>query len=721
MTNRIEWKPSQLFGLLVLLLSMLVGCSGGDDGGGAGGSGGMSQGDVGMRPMTDGGVGDVVTPDCTADTDCADNEYCSSGVCNEGCRLTPTACADQDGVGRGCDPMTRTCVELVLCCSAGEGCADVLPADCPGQRCETDEGCAGAQRCSSTGVCVEPAVCTEQTDCLGDRVCEAGVCRSPCEENADCEGAQVCRDGQCLAQCDTETACEDGYECSDSGVCEPQTPCSSSDDCDGGVCQDGYCGPACSADQPCPDGRRCTDEGVCVVVEMCVPEACASGECLDDENCVPACSENAECAGAEVCDDGRCVAPCVVGECDGNLICDVDSGRCIEPLGCLDNPNICPQGFVCGDGGVCVEAPECNSDMECARDGLICDDNECVSGCTAVDGLRPCGPGSICDPMTLRCIDEGCLGDNDCPDAFICTPERVCRPGCVLSGVCPGNRVCDGATGICPELTDSCQAAADCDGDRVCDCVVRGDCGADGGRCIDPCLNTAACRAIDPTTQCNMNTGICERDPDACLGAFDDARCGPGRICGPGARCVAGCRVDNDCEEGFVCLDGNLCGLEPECRVDAECDAGFRCADGVCTDTCQQDPDCPDGFICGAERTCAPDLGCVDDADCLGIDGTICLNFNCSPRCGDNADCPGAQVCAVGSGLCVDGCFDDLDCPGGVCSPVTAQCEAPPRCVDDNDGVCALGEVCIEGECVAGCQQDPQVCDPGTVCDVQTN
>ena len=140
MTNRIEWKPSQLFGLLVLLLSMPVGCSGGDDGGGAGGSGGMSQGDIGMRPMTDGGVGDVVTPDCTADTDCADNEYCSSGVCNEGCRLTPTACADQDGVGRGCDPMTRTCVELVLCCSAGEGCADVLPADCPGQRCEADEG-----------------------------------------------------------------------------------------------------------------------------------------------------------------------------------------------------------------------------------------------------------------------------------------------------------------------------------------------------------------------------------------------------------------------------------------------------------------------------------------------------------------------------------------------------------------------------------------------------
>ena len=242
-----------------------------------------------------------------------------------------------------------------------------------------------------------------------------------------------------------------------------------------------------------------------------------------------------------------------------------------------------------------------------------------------------------------------------------------------------------------------------------------------GGVCLDPCQNDASCQQNDPRSACNLRTGLCEVDPDACRGPIDDVRCGIGRICGDGGRCLDGCRIDQDCRGGEVCLDNNQCGLQPECQNDAECRAGFRCEAGVCSNICGGPADCPAGFLCNDNQTCELDLACADDTDCIDINGTICVAGTCSDRCVDNAVCPGAQVCLVATGRCIDGCVDDFACPGQICNPATAQCEDKPACQNDDDGVCAQGEICVDDRCVAGCTVNLGLCRADQQCDAATN
>jgi hypothetical protein len=121
-------------------------------------------------------------------------------------------------------------------------------------------------------------------------------------------------------------------------------------------------------------------------------------------------------------------------------------------------------------------------------------------------------------------------------------------------------------------------------------------------RCGDPggascpaglaCVASICQRAGTPSDVCSP----CERRPDACEGAGDEARCidlGSGRVCG------RACSIDADCGAGFACrkttesgdlqcvsLDGcrngaNTCTTDAQC-VNATSTTNVKCQDGAC-------------------------------------------------------------------------------------------------------------------------------------------
>ncbi|MCB9567339.1 MAG: choice-of-anchor L domain-containing protein [Myxococcales bacterium] len=76
-----------------------------------------------------------------------------------------------------------------------------------------------------------------------------------------------------------------------------------------------------------------------------------------------------------------------------------------------------------------------------------------------------------------------------------------------------------------------------------------------------------------------------------------------------------------------------------------------------------------------------------------------------------DADCPNGQFCNAMSGMCEPGCNEDADCMAPtVCDLESNTCKG---CVVD--GNCALGTICVESECVPGCN-DQQPCQGGLKC-----
>lgn len=101
-------------------------------------------------------------PECQADDDCDDSEYCTNaGECNEGCRQDPDNCAEET---EACGP-DRECHE---------------------RDCDNDDDCPGDLYCLQPfGNCV--AVCDGDGDCPDGFHCDANRCVRGCVDNADAE------------------------------------------------------------------------------------------------------------------------------------------------------------------------------------------------------------------------------------------------------------------------------------------------------------------------------------------------------------------------------------------------------------------------------------------------------------------------------------------------------------------------------------------------------
>jgi hypothetical protein len=282
-----------------------------------------------------------------------------------------------------------------------------------------------------------------------------------CAADADCGNDQYCEIegdafiGECQAGCRSDS-CDSGQECNlDTRECG-FPPCEGDNTCPSGTyCnEDQECSTGCRVDQACPDefdedgrlllcdpsSRECVPHSPCCIAGGDDTDQCqaytatqcdeAGGQLIqnallcDDNPCGQGCEVDANCRPLDVgastfyCDpiDLRCNEGCREGECDGDLVCDLDRRRCIQQS-CVVQED-CANGQYCDlTSFTCVSG--CSQNEDC-NVGESCLGNTCVSRCDP-DMPGDCGEGNYCDADTLICR-QSCATHDDCEDQEACDP-----------------------------------------------------------------------------------------------------------------------------------------------------------------------------------------------------------------------------------------------------------------------------------------------------------
>ncbi len=368
-----------------------------------------------------------------------------------------------------------------------------------------------------------------------------------------------------------------------------------------------------------------------------------------------------------------------------------------------------------------------------------CDDEDPRRSPNAVETPGD-GFDSNCDAQD----DLPCVRATDCPPAWYCDNDFLCRPGCRSTDCRPGLQ-CHSLDRIClpADLNLSCGRDADCPAGTYCRLYVAPGSEVFGSTC-------------EPTVGPGRAGAACEADAECASDA-----------CFYGSTCLGLCRDDSDCAPGSACAWTRLNVGETENRFRVclrqiqACDSPSDCGAGdVCT--LLPRPDAPRGFTLaclpapadagpgGSGAPCADDSACRTGI-CLG-DGT------CFGPCADDAECPAGRRCYdagiffiddggtalvaddVLSGLpyCALDSGSDAPCDGQRRCPAGETC-APRRAAEGNrfetrcqtaegpggagepcdaDAACQLG-ACTEGRCLGLCFADGD-CAAGTACEVGT-
>lgn len=524
--------------------------------------------------------------------------------------------------------------------------------------------------------------------------------------------------------------------------------CKNDEACDVGM----YCNPTtkqceevvvtgCSTDDVCPAHQRCnTLTGVCIDGRRaCTGEAqCSSiGKHCDVSihQCVD-CVTNTDCASPNVCLNNSCVDPSTA-TCTTDTQCMVPDSVCVGTQcvpGCHrpGSPVVCGLGQLCDTGtGRCIAGQSmCTGDAQCTPPATICEQMQCIPGCTQIGGLQ-CTGGNVCNSTTGRCeATSGCSSDQQCgAPAGVCE-NQTCIPGCGQIGglQCGAGSVCDTNTGRCVTVTGPCQ------NDQQCGAPV-GVC--ETGQCIPGCGETGGLQCSGNTV-CNTGTGRCDPGQAVCT---SDAQCGPpSLICNFNTgQCISGCQTTG-CPANEMCsaTTGRCTPVNAGQPLNASCSADGDCASDVCFDfgsgiggrciaSCGNSLDCPASFTCydyvGAKMCVSSTLfsnatfsasngqNCSQGGDCHS---NFCPNGVCVDTCSENTDCTGSQcmwqdfapdlyigACngPLGTGANGAFCSADSDCRSGVCygsgtcgdvCGSTADCPNGNVCGLVNYSICTL-------------------------------
>jgi hypothetical protein len=264
----------------------------------------------------------------------------------------------------------------------------------------------------------------------------------------------------------------------------------------------------------CTTGDTCT-AGVCGGTNEC--------ECSADADCAAKEDGNA-CNGTLVCDvaSSKCVVdPQTVVKCDGSqdsectfTVCNTTNGQCVpapKPPGtACDDGEACTQGDKCDAAGTCAAGDNvcaCLQDSDCPDDGDKCNGepscliNPPFNVCVNVNAPPPCNGGdacntAACEPSTGQCVESAKADGTGCDDGDKCTTTDACA-----SGQCAGTPV------TCQAPSDPCKVAA-CD-------AGTGQCATsdapDGTSCDDgdACTSGTTCTA-----------GVCGGGSDTCGVSF---------------------------------------------------------------------------------------------------------------------------------------------------------------------------------------------------------
>ena len=341
-------------------------------------------------------------------------------------------------------------------------------------------------------------------------------------------------------------------------------------------------------------GVTCDDIGGAPA--RCLAGKCQNAECISGQEEVcekPECEADTDCpkespCASPRCESGVCFNDGKDGDCDPGLVCDVESGVCI------DEPTPCDAQTDCAMPATC-QTVRCSLDLcifEPAANGTACTGGSCQAGIcapppdTCTNALQDndesdidCG-GVMCSPCA---IGKKCVVPNDCVVGASCQ-----------SGICATIPICENAAHDGDETDVDCggTVCAPCDPGKMCaidrDCTMGNTC--QGGVC-----------ATTPICENKVKDGD-ESDVDC--GGITCARCADGQMCGSSVDCMAG----STCQGG-VCMFFDHCssGVIDGDETDVDC-GGATCPACVIGGDCTDNGDCSTGFcepngVC-REMTC---------------------------------------------------------------------------------------------------------------------
>jgi hypothetical protein len=516
----------------------------------------------------------------------------------------------------------------------------------------------------------------------------------------------------------------DACECV-SASCRPSDACHVAGVCDGAT---GRCtNPNAPNGTPCALANAnavCTN-GVCGV-SACRPgfancDGNASNGCETPTNTTSDCGAcGVRCAaGANAtatCAAGTCALTCAAGyaNCDGNA-----ANGCERAVG-ADANNCGACGNVCSGGRTC-QAGSCTASV-CSAGRANCDGQEangcevtlasdvnhcgsCGAACSVAHGTPSCASGvcglAACDAGYANCnasAADGCETDTraDVGNCGACGvacafdhAAAVCTNGTCALGTCRA-----GFADVNGVAADGCEVdlssdPRNCDGvGNVCE-APHGTAGCAGGECT-----VASC-----TPGFDNCDGVAGNGCEVSLGS-SLAHCGAcNNACPAPANSVAACNAGTcgfTCDAGFADCDGNPAN---GCEVNLEAD-GSNC--GACRTTCTAGRTCQTGACTTA--TCTSGLGNCNGQEADGCETNLTTSASHCGACGIACSAAHATPECVG-GACG---FSACDAGYGDCDGAAGNgCEAALATSATNCGacgiVCASGQGCVNGACVAAC------------------
>jgi hypothetical protein len=226
-----------------------------------------------------------------------------------------------------------------------------------------------------------------------------------------------------------------------------------------------------------------------------------------------------------------------------------------------------------------VEPVDCTTDPDhpdCPAMGACMLDSDCPP------------PEKAC--QLRRCVDHTCLVEvakGECPTSGpgVCAPSGDCVE-CLEGDTsrCMTDEIC--ADGQCaPEHCDNGTADVD-ESDR--------DCGGDD---CPPCANDMSCNGPG-----DCESGVCEGDPQVCVGCSGDGDCPGDRFCNGDQICEA------ERENALACSRNGQC-LSTQCPADDDICCEMAC-DGECMSCLESKTGEPDGECHPIQAQSDPDDEC---------------------------------------------------------------------------------------------------------------
>ncbi len=579
-------------------------------------------------------TGAACRPNCSLDTHCCSDAYCSTGacvpkkangqVCSGGNQCTSGNCVDGVCCNTTCVGSCRSCAvsgSVGTCTNYGNGLD-------PEAECGLCKVCNGGGSCTNVGAGLDP-----KNNCTGTST-------SSCGFDGNCNGSGACAFWPSTTMCVAESCTGSTYYkpdyCSGSGLCSDAgtvnccpykcgaTTCRTTCGDDTNCCDTAYCsGTTCTAKKA--QGNSCTRDG-----------ECSSGFCVDGYCC------NTRC-------DGECKSCGLAG-----LL-----GTCSNIAANTDPVNECGTCRVCNGSGACAFVPnnqdpldECSTQAPCGQDGV----------CNGAGACRKYASGYACSTQTCtgetKYLVDTCNGTGTCNDAgtVSCCPYKCgttdCKTSCSTSVDCCSTHYCSGSA--CVSKKSNGQA-----------CGAGGEC--QSGYCVDGVCCNSACSSSCESCAISGSVGTCTKHP---VGRDPDNECGLCRVCNSSYVCAAatnGTDPESECSVNGCLADG-MCDGSGACRKTA---SGTVCLAASCSGGTYYRPDECDGVgncVDKGTQNCSPyycvgsacGTNCSTDSNCVA--GYYCSASSCVAKKGLGVSCSGNNQCS--SGYCIDGVCCNNACTG---------------------------------------------------------